>query len=186
MPQLVALHKRKADKGLVVVGLHVQNATDDEITEVSKKLKIKFPVTKGGNGGPIKVSGIPHSAVFDATGKLVFEGHPADKDFDKAVDKALKTVTAAAGSSSGLGPKPGTTPSTKPAAAAVLIPERAWTNSDGKKMMAALVSVEGDNARFKKKDGSTFTYPLSKLVEEDQTTIKEAAAPKEDSSDEEK
>ncbi len=181
MPQLVALHKRKADKGLVVVGLHVQNATEDEIVEVSKKLKIKFPVTSGGNGGPVKVSGIPHSAVFDATGKLIFEGHPADKDFDKAVDKALKTVTAASsGDSSGLSPKQ----PTKPAAPAVLIPERMWTNADGKKMSAALIGVEGDNAKFKKKDGSTFTYPLSKLIEEDQTTIKEAATPKEETKEE--
>ena len=41
--------------------------------------------------------------------------------------------------------------------------------------MAALVSVEGDNAKFKKKDGNTFTYPVSKLVPDDQTAIKEAA-----------
>jgi hypothetical protein len=31
------------------------------------------------------------------------------------------------------------------------------------------------NAKFKKKDGSTFNYPLNKLTEEDQATIKEAA-----------
>jgi hypothetical protein len=177
MPQLVALHKRNADKGLAVVGLHVQNAEDDEIKEVVKKLKIKFPVTKGGSG-PSKGNGIPHTLVFDVEGKLAFEGHPADKDFKKAVDKSLKAVTASA-PSSGLGPKPGatpsTSPSTKPAKPAVLIAERAWTNTDGKTMTAALVSVDGDNAKFKKKDGSTFNYPLSKLTEEDQATIKEAA-----------
>src|SRR6187455_3144045 len=94
MPQLVALHKRNEDKGLAVVGLHCQSATDDEIKEVVKKLKMKFPVTKGG-GGPSKGNGIPHSLVFDVAGKLVFEGHPADKDFKKAVDKSLKAVTAA-------------------------------------------------------------------------------------------
>jgi hypothetical protein len=180
MPQLVALHKRKEDKGLAVVGLHVQSASDDEIKEVVKKLKMKFPVTTGGNGGPVKVDGIPHSAVFDVTGKLVFEGHPAGKDFEKAVDKALKGVTASSTPSSGLTPKPGTGPSTKPAASAALIAERIWTNTDGKTMTAALISLDGDTAKFKKKDGSTFTYALSKLVEEDQTTIKEAAAPKEE------
>jgi len=177
MPQLVALHKRNEDKGLAVIGLHCQQATDDEVKEVVKKLKMKFPVTKGG-GGPSKGNGIPHSLVFDVEGKLVFEGHPADKDFKKAVDKSLKAV-AASSPSSGLGPKPGTTPSTtpstKPTQAAVLVAERAWTNTDGKTMMAALISVDGANAKFKMKNGSTVSYPLAKLTEEDQTTIKEAA-----------
>lgn len=171
MPQLVALHKKNEDKGLAVIGLHMQDASDDEIKEKVKKLKIKFPVTTGG-GGPTKEEGMPNTLVFDSAGKLVFEGH-MDAAFDKAVKKALKEVTAAAAPSSGLGPKPGSTPST--AKPAVLLAERAWTNTDGKVMMAALIAVEGDNAKFKKKDGSTFSYPLSKLVADDQTTIKEAA-----------
>jgi hypothetical protein len=183
MPQLVALHKKNEDKGLMVVGLHCQEATDDEIKDVVKKLKVKFPVTKGG-GGPSKGNGIPHSLVFAPSGKLVFEGHPAAPEFDKAVKKALKEVTANATPASGLGPKPGTSPApsapsaTKPAAAtkgAALVPERAWTNTDGKVMMAALISVDGDSARFKKKDGTTFSYSISKLIEDDQTAIKEAA-----------
>ena len=179
MPQLVALHKKNEDKGLAVVGLHCQQATDDEVKDVVKKLKMKFPVTKGG-GGPSKGNGIPHTLVFDVAGKLVFEGHPAEPDFEKAVKKALKEVVATAGSGSGLGPKPGTTPATpattKPGAKpAALVSERAWTNADGKIMMAALISVDGDSAKFKKKDGTVFSYPVSKLVADDQTAIKEAA-----------
>ena len=34
--------------------------------------------------------------------------------------------------------------------------------------------------QFKMKNGKTFTYAISKLSEEDQTAIKEAAAPKEE------
>jgi hypothetical protein len=174
MPQLVALHKRNEDKGLAVVAMHRQNATDDEVKEVVKKLKMKFPVTKGGSG-PSKGNGIPHSLVFDVEGKLVFEGHPADADFEKAVKKSLKAV-AASSPSSGLSPKPGATPSTtKPAKPAVLIAERAWTNTEGKTMTAALLSVDGENAKFKMKSGSTVSYPLNKLSDEDQATIKEAA-----------
>ena len=180
----MALQKRNKDKGLVVVGIHSQQATDDEVKDVVKKHKINFPVTKNG-GGPSKGNGIPHTLVFNTTGALVFEGHPADADFEKAVKKALKEVAAAAAPSGGLTPKPGTAPSTKPgtkpAVSGALVSERAWTNTDGKVMMAALISVDGDNAKFKKKDGSTFTYPISKLVEADQTTIKEAAEkPKEE------
>jgi hypothetical protein len=180
MPQLVALHKRNEDKGLAVVGLHCQQATDEEIQEVSKKLKIKFPVTKGG-GGPSSGNGIPHSLVFDVSGNLAFEGHPSSPDFEKAVKKSLKEVTGGGSSSSGLGPKPGgssLSPSSgsKPAKPSVLIAKRPWTNTDGKVMNAALVSVSGDSATFKKEDGKTFVYPVSKLNEEDQATIKEAAA----------
>jgi len=171
MPQLVALHKRNEDKGLAVVAMHRQDATDEEVKVVVKKLKMKFPVTKGGSG-PSKGNGIPHSLVFDVEGKLVFEGHPADKDFKKAVDKSLKAVTAGA-PSSGLGPKPGSTPST--AKPTVLIAERAWTNTEDKTMTAALLSVEGESAKFKMKGGNTVSYPLNKLTEADQATIKEAA-----------
>lgn len=181
----MALHKKNEDKGLVLIGLHSQQATDEEVQAVVKKNKVKFPITKGG-GGPSKGNGIPHTIVFDVSGKLVFEGHPGEPDFEKAVKKALKEVTTAGAPASGLTPKPGTAPatppSTKPAGKpAALIPERAWTNTDGKVMMAALVSVDGDNARFKKKDGTVFTYPISKLIGDDQTTIKEAAEkPKEE------
>ena len=178
MPQLVALHKRNEDKGLVVIGFHCQQATDDEVKDMVKKLKMKFPVTKGGSG-PSKGNGIPHTLVFDVEGKLAFEGHPADAEFEKAVKKSLKAVAAGA-PGSGLGPKPGTTPATKPGATpgakpAALIPERAWTNADGKVMMAALVSVDGDTAKFKMKAGNIIAYSISKLVADDQATIKEAA-----------
>jgi hypothetical protein len=182
MPQLVALHKRKADKGLAVIGMHVQNATDDEINKVIKDMKIKFPVVKGGST-PGRGNGIPHSVVFDSAGKMVFEGHPSEKGFEKAVDTALKAVAGGAGgSSSGLGPKPGSglTPSKTDAKPLALIAEREWTNADGKKMSAALISLSGNNATFKMKTGKTFTYDITKLTEEDQTAIKEAAAPKEE------
>jgi hypothetical protein len=183
MPQLVALYNSKKDKGFMLIGMHAQDATDDEVKAVVKKMKIKFPVTKGG-GGPSKGNGIPHTLVFDSTGKLVFEGHPSEAGFDKAVKRSLKAVETAGGGGGGLGPKPSATPSTpsapatpgKPGAPAVLLPERAWTNTDGKVMMAALVSVSGDTGKFKKKDGTTFTYSISKLKEDDQAAIKEAAA----------
>jgi hypothetical protein len=178
MPQLVALYNKNKDKGFMLIGMHVQSAKDEEVQASAKKLKIKFPVTKGG-GGPSKGEGIPHTLVFDASGKLVFEGHPSEPGFDKAVKKSLKEVAGSAAPASGLGPKGGgstkpETPETKPDAPAVLIAERAWTNSEGKTMMAALLSVNGDKGTFKKKDGTTFTYQISKLKEEDQEAIKDA------------
>ncbi len=177
MPNLDALYKRNKDKGLMIVGLHSQQASDEEIQDTVKKLKVKFPITKDG-GGPHEGNGIPHSMVFDTTGKLVFEGHPMDADFEKSVKRALKDVNASADASSSKSPmglKPAAPAAAKTTKAAALIAERPWTNTDGKIMSAALISVNGDKATFKKKDGSTFTYALSKLNEEDQATIKEAA-----------
>ncbi len=178
MPGLDALYKRNKDKGFMLVGLHSQQATDEEIQTKVKQLKVKFPITTGG-GGPHEGNGIPHSLVFDAQGKLVFEGHPTDAAFEKSVKKALKDVTASASAPSGLKSTSGLSSSSglssakaKPAA---LIAQRPWTNTDGKVMNAALISVEGANATFKKVDGKTFSYPLNKLNEEDQATIKEAA-----------
>ena len=188
MPQLVALSKRYDDKGLQVIGLHVQNATEDEIKAKVKQLKIPFPVTTGG-GGPKSGGGIPHSIVFDPEGKMTFEGHPADPDFEKAVKKALKSVTVAAGSASGLGePKPAGSKlgssggsslgsaAAKPVKPGALIPLRTWTSSDGRTMSAALLSVDGANGKFKKADGTTFTMPLNRLADDDQKIIEEAAA----------
>jgi hypothetical protein len=179
MPQLVALYNRNKDKGFVLVGMHRQTAKDEEVQAVVKKMKVKFPITKGG-GGPSKGNGIPHTLVFDSKGKLVFEGHPSEAGFDKAIKRSLKDVASSSAPSSGLSPKPGSTPTkpespgSKPDAPAVLVPERAWTNAEGKTMMAALVSVDGDKGTFKKKDGSTFTYQISKLKADDQEAIKEA------------
>jgi thiol-disulfide isomerase/thioredoxin len=98
MPHMVALSKRYDGKGLQVVGLHSQEAPDDEIKAMVKKLKIPFPVTTGG-GGPTSENTIPRAMVFNTSGVRIFEGRPTDAGFEKAVKKALKDV--AAGSASG-------------------------------------------------------------------------------------
>ena len=182
MPQLVALSKRYDDKGLQVIGLHVQSASDDEIKSTVKRLKIPFPVTTGG-GGPSKGNGIPHTIVFDPEGKLVFEGHPGDPDFEKSVKKALKGVAATGAGESRLGAtKPaggsslGPSSPAKPTKAGALVPLRTWTSSDGRTMSAALLAVDGENGKFKKADGSTFTLPLSRLSDDDRKLAEEAKA----------
>lgn len=91
MPMFNSLAKRYDSKGLKIVGAHSQQATNEEILGVVKKLKIKFPVTEGAQH-PLNFSGIPHSAVFSADGTMLFEGHPSDKGFEKALREAIKTA----------------------------------------------------------------------------------------------
>ncbi len=188
MPHMVALSKRYDGKGLQVVGLHSQEAPDEEIKAMVKKLKIPFPVTTGG-GGPTSENTIPRAMVFNTSGVRIFEGRPTDAGFEKAVKKALKDVAAGSGSSAGgsvaektaagkgeaagssLGPAAGA----KPVKSGVLLPLRTWAAADGRTLSAALVSVQGGTGKFKKADGTTFTLALDKLSEDDRKIAEDAA-----------
>jgi len=89
LPEMQKLSKRHKDK-MVLIGAHSQDATDDEVKEVVKKNKLTYSIVKGSNS-PSDVSSntIPHIYVFDTEGKLVFNGKPSDREFDKALRKAL-------------------------------------------------------------------------------------------------
>lgn len=170
MPMLNALAKRHESKGLKVIGAHSQAATEEEILKTVKTSKIKFPVTEGANS-PLNFNGIPHSAVFSADGTMLFEGSPHDKDFERAVRDAVKTATPGKDDET-----PPTTSSTvKPT---TLVAERTWTNADGKPMAATLVKVENGQGTFRRKNGSTFVYPIEKLSTSDQEIVTKAQDPK--------
>jgi thiol-disulfide isomerase/thioredoxin len=91
LPDLAKLAKRYDDKGLVVVGLERQNSTAEDINKVLKDARVKYPVMKGGSA-PVSTGGIPHACVFGVDGKLVWHGHPADKEFERALKAALREV----------------------------------------------------------------------------------------------
>jgi hypothetical protein len=167
MPQLAALAKRYDSKGLMVLGFHVQGDTEDnkkEIAQLIKKSKAKFPIFQGGSGPKPGGNGIPYAFVLDATGSTTFSGHPGAAAFDKAVRRAVASVTT----------KPAASPLAKPTAD--LVPSRAWKNADGNLIEAAIVSVDGDNVKFRKATGPAFTYSLGKLSAEDQAIVKAAQA----------
>jgi predicted esterase len=48
-------------------------------------------------------------------------------------------------------------------------PAREWTSSDGKKLEADFVSQSGDQVTLKRKNGQTFSLPLNRLSEADQS-----------------
>ena len=89
VPHIVQLQDELADFGLVIVAQHRQKATDDEVRSTARARGINYTVTTGYVSGSNATS-IPHSFVFDADGKCVFEGSPAE------ADKALRTTFGAA------------------------------------------------------------------------------------------
>ncbi len=94
LPDMEKLAKRNKET-VAFIGAHSQNATDDEVKAVVKKNKLSYTITAGANG-PVSVSGIPHAVVFDAAGKLIYSGHPASGDFEKAVRAASKSAKTSA------------------------------------------------------------------------------------------
>ena len=91
LPELARLAKSNEKKGLVVVGMEVQNSKKEDILKILKSARVKFPVTAGGSA-PGNSGSIPHACVFDSTGKLVWHGNPHDEDFERAVKKALREI----------------------------------------------------------------------------------------------
>ena len=51
-----------------------------------------------------------------------------------------------------------------------------WTSTDGRKIEAAFVAMDGEGAKIRMANGSTFTVPLARLSPEDQTFAKSQAA----------
>ncbi len=167
IPQLAEFEKRYSKRGFQAIGIHAQAGTDEQIREWCKDNRVEFPMAKSGRS-PIEISGIPRMFVFDQSGKLIYDGRPG-AEAETLIKRQLRK-SPAAGDASG---SDSSTPLRKPE---VLIEERTWTNSDGNTLRAALLSVEGENGVFRRPDGNTFTYALSKLSKEDAALIKEKAA----------
>ena len=173
MPHLVQMDKKLSKKGLVIVAPEVQGSSEEDIKEVLEENDVEYTVTKS-ISGPVLGRGIPRTAVFDVSGKLIYVGHPSDPKTEKAIKAALKDATPPDGESS-------SSSSGLTARKADLVANRKWTNNDGKEMEAALVDLTGDTGHFKFPNGRKFDYAITNLSDADQAAIKaaaEAAAPK--------
>ena len=158
-----------------MIGAEIQNSSPEAIAKIANSHKLKFTLTKRIRG-PRLYNGIPHTAVFDVKGNLVFNGHPSNPATEKAIKNALKEATPPNTDSSG------NSFFNKPK---YLVDERTWTNADGKTLKAAMVSLSGKTGKFRFPNGRTFNYDITKLSEDDQLLIKEKAAPSEEKSDQE-
>ena len=78
------------DKGLSIIGVTSEGASDTEKWITDKGAKYAYGYDKSGKlSSYFGVSGIPHAVLFDASGKVVWDGHPASLDA-ATIDKALK------------------------------------------------------------------------------------------------
>lgn len=94
-PHLAALQKKHASRGLLIVGI----AIDDDgslvqfVQQQGDNMAYTVAVDKGGSAGALMqragVGGIPHSFVADRASKLVYSGHPGEPRFEQAIEAAL-------------------------------------------------------------------------------------------------
>ncbi len=91
LPKLAKLDKQYRKRGLVLIGMHAQQATNEQILEIVKKNKLEFTITMNPSSkGPVKFSGIPKVFIFNGNGKLVFDGHP--NDMEKVIKSELRKL----------------------------------------------------------------------------------------------
>ena len=93
LPHLQELSVKLKDK-VLFFGAESQGSDKKAIEAVIKKAGVTYPISSGLAKCPIEFSAIPRAFVFDATGKLIFNGSPSSKDFAAAVEKAASGVPA--------------------------------------------------------------------------------------------
>lgn len=92
LPHLVRWNDELSEFGLVILGAHCQNATAEEVQAKAQSKGVNFAVLEGASVKDANdVSGIPHSMLFDHTGKCIYRGTPtgAEAALKSAVGKAL-------------------------------------------------------------------------------------------------
>jgi len=107
------------------------------------------------------VSSIPRCFIFDVEGMLVYDGYPSGDDFDKVLKKSLRMVADPAKVATVTGP---------------LIAQRAWTNSEGREIKAAVKAADDRNVTFIMANNKEVVYALDKLSDESRETIAAALA----------
>jgi thiol-disulfide isomerase/thioredoxin len=89
IPHLIELYKKFGGQGVVIMGL-----TDEPKAKVepfAKEMGMIYPVGCGSkSGGAYGVTGIPHAAIVDTAGNVVWEGHPMQPDFESTLEAQIK------------------------------------------------------------------------------------------------
>jgi len=88
-PHLVKLQEEHKDK-LVIVGVHCQNATKDQVVAMVRDAKINYTIVNSGQVKGKNFSGIPMYFLFNHKGELVYEGRT------EGVDAPLEAAVKAA------------------------------------------------------------------------------------------
>jgi len=90
LPHLQELSVKHKDK-VLFFGAECQMSDKKAIQAVIKKAGVTYPIFSGLDKCPINFSAIPRAFVFDADGKMIYDGSPSSGDFTKAVEKAAES-----------------------------------------------------------------------------------------------
>jgi len=93
IPHMTKLDRQYGRHGLVVIGAHAQGDKGEAKTEaiaIARKRGASYTIMSRAHVPEANFRGIPHVFVFDHTGKVVYEGHPMDKQMDRTIVAALK------------------------------------------------------------------------------------------------
>lgn len=93
LPKLQALSEKHKDK-VLFFGAESQGSDRKAIEAVVKRAGVTFPISTALARCPIEFNAIPRAFVFDASGKLIFDGNPHGAAFAEAVEKAAASVAA--------------------------------------------------------------------------------------------
>lgn len=91
LPKLQALSERHKGK-VLFFGAESQGHDRKAIEPVIKKAGVTFPISGGLAKCPIEFNAIPRAFIFDASGKLIFNGNPHGQAFADAVEKAAASA----------------------------------------------------------------------------------------------
>jgi len=90
IPHLIDLHKKYAPKGVVIMSLTKEPKA--KVEPFAKEMGMVYAIGCGSpTGQAYGVRGIPHAFVIDIEGRVVWHGHPAGEDFERAIENQLKT-----------------------------------------------------------------------------------------------
>lgn len=78
IPRLVKAQSDYKAQGFVVVASHCQDVPKEKVVGLCRAKHVNYTVTNGGGPRGDESHGIPHAWLFDASGKLVKEGHPEE------------------------------------------------------------------------------------------------------------
>jgi thiol-disulfide isomerase/thioredoxin len=93
IPHLIELNKKYAGQ-VTIIGL--SDETQDKVAPFVKQMNMDYAV--GGGSKTLNaygVSGIPTVFVIDTTGKIAWQGHPMDDQFEKALDTEVAKLKPA-------------------------------------------------------------------------------------------
>ncbi|MEZ0229662.1 MAG: hypothetical protein ACAI25_13615 [Planctomycetota bacterium] len=87
MPHLVQVQEKYKAQGLIVFASHCQQVEQGKVVALCRSKKVNYTVVDGARLAGDDTNGIPHAWLFDASGKVVMEGHV--EQFNAKIEELL-------------------------------------------------------------------------------------------------